>query len=412
MPTLPNFDDALAALTQLNRNKPRILSTEVTSQPLPSASPASPQPQPEGGLRSIYQRFQFVQEALAAGAPVLDAENRVVVSSGPNDPWGGDLQAAIDYVETQQPGPNNRFIIELRSTEYEGNFVVSSEYIWIVSLSGSPGQSCILRSTSGTTLTMPSERSGIQGLVVISESNNPADAAFRLTPVAAPGGNILISVLSNIITTTGARGVVCEVGASGIATVYTGISAPGAPFGLEMLSGFFFAFTTSLQTDAQTALYLGPGTQAFLQLTPITALAGAGGWVVDADGAGFGALSGVRVLDGDNGVRLQNGSFGFLQDMLAVGGIGGTGLEIDATSFVQIGNFNLVPGGDFYSQVNNAGTISWPADPLFSSGVTADRPADPKPGMRYYATDRAPGTQQLLYVPGTGWVDQADTVVP
>lgn len=365
--------------------------------------------------RDLLQIASDVRQ-LAAANPILTPANVVYVTKSPDDPFGGSIQAAIDSI-AGQASSTNRYIIDIASPGIYHENVVLPEWVFLVSLSGGPNQTVVLESDSGDTLTIPSSNCGIQGLTVRSTSAVATDTAVRIVPSAMPFGESTLLVLTNIITTTAARGLICEPGSDTVSGVFVGITGnTGVPIGAEILGGGLFLFTGSMQGGATTALRVAGGGICLLQGVALANNSGGGGFIVDVDGGTFAAQSGVSVFDGFNGVQVQNGGTAFLTSMVALSGIAGpTSLSVDGPSTAIIADFNLNPFTGYYDGFSILGTLIFDTIPLFGSGTVAgpdERPASPAPGMTFFATDRAPGTQQLLFVPGTGWLDQTDTVVP
>lgn len=349
------------------------------------------------------------------------AARRLRVTKNANDPFGGSIQGAIDSITGASE--TTPYIIEVASPgTYEEN-VVLAPHIYLVALGASPAAAVTLTSSSGTTLTIPERNSGVQGVFVTSSSSSTSDAVVRVVPSTSSPNLGSFLVLVNIVPSDAATPLVTDPGISEtVIGIFLGVN--GGPNSLLAADiggsgGGLALFTGSLNAqNGGTGVFVRPGAS----VSVFTAQLGGGTnpapspWVVDVDGGFFAASAGVRVFDAYNGVRVQNGGQAVLFDMQFLASPVNTSLEVDGTSFAILGPASFInSGASFYSNFNIAGGINYVSDGSFESGTVTgpdQRPANPKSGMRFYATDRPPGAQQLTFVPGTGWLDQTDTLVP
>lgn len=352
-----------------------------------------------------------------SGGQVLSPQNRVYLTKNADDPFDGDLQQALDFVGQQSPAADNRWVIEILSPgDYTGNFTFPSEYISIVSLSGGPLSPVRLISDAGNTLEMPQANCLLMGLSIISNSPNTGDAALYITP-SLPGseGSIVFQCVSDV--TAGATALRVGPGVSdllvSLASGYAGISTDQL---VHLQSGGFISLMGFVTGDAPASSIIKAetGTFAVLVSSITSGPSGGTGWLFDADGGSIFPMAAVIYFEAANIARGRNGATLGLFDLAGFTNPSGTRLDLDLTSVALIDHFVGSPGssdpftGFVVADPNN---VVFVPDYMFSQGLDAARPATPKAGMTYYATDRAAGSRQLLFVPGIGWVDQGDNVV-
>lgn len=353
-------------------------------------------------------------QAQISGAPASNAPlRRLYVTKNPDDPFGGNIQAAVNACES--PSASAPWVVEVLSPgEYAGP-VVLPEHVYLVA-SVPWGTAAVTLRSSGNTLTLPEVNSGLTGLTVGSDSTNPAHAAVTVIPGAGPGEQSMIvnarAVAANAAASLrvqpgctsqfvvavadlngNSSGPLVDVQGGGVVAVFAGMTNFGTGDAMRATGGSFsLVFNAVIQNNS-----------------------GAAGWLVDADGATV-ILFTANTLISANGYRGRNGALVALVDAFFFGPPAGTLIDMDATSILGLSEIDIAGGGSPYAQM----TIANPANVLHSSslgfmtGTSAapdQRPTAPQPGMRFYATNRAAGTRQLTFIPGTGWVDQTDTVV-
>lgn len=360
-----------------------------------------------------------ITELAESIGPALNPARRIYLTKNADDPFGGNLQTAIDAASALVPPPSEAapVVVDILSPgEYVGNFVVPP-HVYIASLTGSPSFVVALTSSSGVTLTMPQQGSGIQGITVLSSSPNAADAALLVVPGGT--GNPSLVVIGNIVTTAGATAVRVSAGVTELVVVIVcGINGVTAGSTVELLGGGLLSLLTVMTNDLSGGLVsVTGGGLAILLTTTMIAAGGGAGWLMDADAGSIFAFGPVRYFSASNLVRGRNGAFLSLLDVTGPSNPTGTSLDLDATSVAQIGNFIGSPGSaSAYSGwvVAAPGNVAYLPTLGWGIGTTVapdQRPAAPQPGMRWFATDRAAGTEQLTFN-GTVWVDQTGAVVP
>lgn len=408
-----SFDEALAALQRLNQERPRVLPTEVVPSSVAPPSSSVP-PSSEGALRSIYSRFGTIASALQSIESVVSPDRRVYLTQNADDPFGGDLQRAIDSCES--PTAAAPWIVQIVTPGvYEGNFVVP-EHVYLVAVNPGTTPGVTLQSSSGNTLTFPDTNSGASGLTVFTTSPLPADAAINVVPGSGSGDATRFVLMrangigggASLRTQPGTGGVGPIVGiyldANGTSDVLLDLLGAGIVINLGGVTNFGPNGTAIRATNGSFTLLF----QAVLQTAN-----GGTGWLVDADAGSTVYVFNASTVNTANGYRGRTGAFlgVFNHDFLL--NLSGTLLDLDALSFAGLGQIQIAMGANPYDLIVAAapGNVVFAQSLQFLEGLLAGRPATPAPGMRYYATDRPAGTRQLTFT-SLGWVDQADTVVP
>lgn len=390
--------------------------------PIPRGSarvpdPAAWRPRDEV-LQSVLGGLLDLQGQITSAQPVVSPARRIYLTTNANDPYGGDLQAAIDAAAALQPPPSAvaPAVVEILSPgEYVGNFTLP-QFVYLTAVAPGTTLAVVLRSSSGNTLTIPEADSGITGIAVLSDSPSTSDAAISVVPVVGTDSTRL--VLSRASGLGGAASLRTEVGTGGtgpVVGIYLDCNG-NSPVLIDLIGAGMVINLGGATNFSPTGTCIHASGAASFSLVfeaVIQSQIGGSGWEIDIeDGATVGVFRGNAVITA-NGFRARTGAFIGILDYNFYLAPSGTMLELDATGLAGLGNIQIATGANPYDLI----VAPVPANVLFSEtlwwreGLDAARPATPRPGMRYYATDRPAGSRQLTWVPSLGWVDQTDTVV-
>lgn len=364
-------------------------------------------------LQRITEAVKSLGESQAAIAP----QHRIYLTQNEDDPYGGNLQNAIDACEA--PTAAEPWIVDILSPGvYEGNFV-GREHVYLYAASVPTSTGVVLHSASGHTLTLPETNSGIFGLSVISESPNAGDSAIRIVPAGA--GDPTRLVLSRSSGLNQAASIRCEAGTGAFGPVVC-ICLDGngdSPVLADILGGgivlFNGGFTNNLGAGG-TCIRAAAGTFTLI-LTAILQNGPGAGWIVDSDGGSVFCFD-VRGINTGNLFRSLNGGTLGLASVIYPLDPAGTVLETDIASATFLGNLLIgTPPYNIYDHfVAPAGAIIIHLQSLdFATGTTAPadtRPLHPKPGMRFLATNLGLGGGLILTWNGTAWIQYDGTIVP
>lgn len=403
----------------------RGLIQNAPKTPIPKGPNRIPNPQAwkprDEALLDLLAGEADLQAQISALAPVVAPARRLYLTKNANDPYGGDLATAISAALALNPPPSpaDPVVIEILSPgTYEGN-VTLVPGLYLVSLSCAPGDSVMLSSSSGVTLTLPEGSSGVQGVNLITTSAAPADAAVEvIAGGVSDQGSFLI--LLEILAPNGATALRSVPGTSQLLPlVVAGVTGNTAGPAVDLQGAGLFAIFGFFNNNAGGTAVLVTNGAFIAVLNALCSIAsGSAGWLFDVDGGALIILGQVQFFETSNVMRGRNGAFLILNNVSSFSNPTGSALDLDGTSVAVVGDEFLPFPGSASAYTGWVGTttanVAFKPSQLFEVGTTVPdtRPPAPRPGMLFFATDRVAGTQNLTFIPGTGWVDQAGTVVP
>jgi len=396
----------------------------------------------------VTDEFVFDPVFIAGIGGANPPENVVRVHKGGDDtdPAGAGgyltIQAAVDSITDE--APTKRYVVKVAPGVYTEN-VVLPEYIGLVGDSNfGPTKQVSIVSASGHTLTIPDKNSLVYGIEAESTSATVTDSAIHIVDASTPnlltdaqtftiavqytsnngraifgdnfgldpGGNIRNVIVAYAgLTTRGAGGLCGFLDGAGLSWFIGGCDVldPGA-------NGFILQNSSSIMVGCSTSIngYSAPG-------------GGSGSWAVQADSSAVIAVD--MMLNGDNGIRLVNGSVMFAPKLAALGGVPDVPLFSDNTSFVLLGDVQLDGFmGASWANWNIQGFILPLWRGLRSYGTTGAGGPDQRPtasgsnvpiGFQYYAMDLGAGGVGMLLTwsgsPPMGfgqWTDGLGNIIP
>lgn len=408
---------AIAALSSLVRNAPKTPIPTKGNKLVPDPSAWPPR---DRALQALLANDLDLQEQIDALLPVVNPARRLYLTKSPTDIYGGNLNNAITAALALNPSAADPVVIEILSPgSYAGNFTLVPG-LFLVSLSNAPAQAVILTSASGVTLAIPEGNSGIQGVNVITTSIDTADAAVEVVS-GGSADNSTFLMQTDIQAPNGSTALRTAPGTTGLLPmIIAGVNgASNSPIVSLQGAGVIAIFGFMINDGSGTVIQVTSGSFAVILNAIVSGGFGGAGWLFDVDGSQLALLGPTRFFSASNLVRGRNGAFLFLFDLTGFSDPSGSVLDLDGVSFAQVGsNFIGTPGstsaytgwvGTTTANTSFVPTLGW------ATGTTAapdQRPPAPQPGMRFFATDLAPGAEQLTFVPGTGWVNQLGAIVP
>jgi len=334
------------------------------------------------------------------------------------------IQEAVDAITDATD--DNRYVIVLAPGFYEIESLVLKRYVYLcTTLSFGLSKSTVLHATSGHTVTMPMHDCGIVGITIENSSFSTTDSPVHVIDDGLGAGDESFLSYCSCTAMGGGRGIFVDTlpPDTNVLCVFCGVDNPSGGDGYYLDGGGAFVISGGTDGNADTGAKLRNG-------ATLIATSGAGisadissGTAVDADASVFAAVD--CLIDGQNGVKATTGTAVFAARMINLGGIPGTPVDIDATSFMIEGDVALNafggPGSAPYENWVVNGTLVRMWTGTWGSGTvqgTDQRPPKPPHGYEFFAYDTAPGGGAgngvtLVYnafLPG--WVDPAGTVIP
>lgn len=402
----------------------RALVSRAPQTPIPRGLNGIPDPKAwpprDKALQELISAAQNLQGQIGSLIPATSPNRRLYLTTNADDPYEGDLNNAIAAALLLVPSEANPVVIEILSPgTYTGNYTLVPG-LYLVAVSAGPGQATVLSSASGVTLTLPEGNSGVQGIDISSTSTDVTDAAVEVVVAGNPDEATFLELL-DIQVPSGATAFRTLPGTTGLLPlIVAGVNGSSLNPLLDLQGGGFVGIFCFLINDGSgTVVSITNGAFAIVLNAVISNAPGGTGWLFDVDGGMLAAIGSIRFFSASNIARGSNGAFLLLFDLTGFGDPSGTVLELDGASIAQIGNNFIGSPGASSAYTGWVGTS--PANTFFlptlgwATGTTGGpdtRPSAPQPGMRFFATDLPAGGEQLTFVPGTGWVNQAGVVVP
>lgn len=415
MTLVPSFFAQVRAL--IGRAPQTPIPKGLNNIPNPSAWPPR-----DKALQELVSATEDLQNQITSLTPAVSPSRRLYLTKNATDQYGGNLNNAIAAAQALTPAPSaaNPVVIEILSPgTYTGNFTLVPG-LFLVAVSAGPAQGTVLTSTSGVTLTLPEGNSGVQGVDVSSTSANVADAAIEVVAIGNPNAASFLELL-DIQAPGGATALRTVPGTSTLLPlVVAGVNGISTNPLMDLQgAGFVAIFGFFINDGTGTVASITNGSFAIVLNAVVSNAPGGAGWLFDVDGGMVAIIGPTRFFSASNLVRASNGAFVLVFDLTGFSDPSGTVLEVDGTSIAQIGN-NFIGAplstsayagwvGTTTANTFFTPTLGWATG---TTGGPDQRPPAPQPGMRFFATDLAPGAEQLTFVPGTGWVNQAGAVVP
>lgn len=355
------------------------------------------------------QAFASLQNAQVVANPA----NRLYVTKNANDQFGGNIQSAIDYAVSKNPSADSPWVIEILSPgQYTGNFTLY-ENIYLTTGSPATSVAVLLTSSTGNTLTLPDSNSGVNSIAITSDSGDTSNSAVSIVPSVSGG---VPSVLSSCraFGTNNAASIRLQPNLNQMPVGIFLDANANSPLGIDIQSGGLVIFGGGASNFHPTGTAIrceGGSFNIFFQCV-IQNDVGSPGYLLEVEGAGA-ALFSCNSIIASNCFSVSNGGIVIINNHVNANPPTGDTLTLDATSLALLGDWDI-GGISPYATFNVAdpNNVIYSDDLTFDTGTLAQRPTAPKPGMMFYATDQPDGAKQLIFIAGTGWVDQSDNIIP
>lgn len=332
------------------------------------------------------------------------------------------INAALDSFDDESA--TKRYSIVPSPGTYQESVKLRQFTSLVSPLGFGPARNVVVTS-SGKTVSMTHSDCLVQGIAAVSTSGTSTDAAIRVDQSPSTVETQSFIVNTQAISTAGARSLdiqplppMAEVPV----LIYAGADALGGGESIVCdAAGIIFFLGGGGGSGAAIGLKLRNGSFAMIGAEVGLSADPAAGIVVDADASFFVALS-MRFDDGFTGIKLRNGSVGFLVGARSLGGLPGVPIDTDPTSIIVIGNvaINALGSAPWAGwSVLGPSLLLWTGSYGFGTtgvGGPDQRPSGVPIGYQFFALDISPGGAAgpgcLLVWNGGGWVDTSGAVIP
>jgi len=340
--------------------------------------------------------------------------NVIVVSQNGTGDYSTINEALASFSDE---AANNKYVIKISPGTYNEN-VVLRRHITLTSFDGvGLSDTTTISSSSGATLVMPYVSSAINGLSVISTSVNATDSAIKIVDDGLPNPGVNNESFILYCHGEATNGAYVLHGDNlppnmMVIAIWAAFDSPGGGTAV-MLDGAGFGWLAGgAGGDADVVVHASNGS-FFMSNLGASLSANVTGLAMLCDASMFLCIDGT--IDGQDGIRLTNGSVANLQNLTSFSGI--TGVPVDAAvgTFLMIGNVAIESmGATPWANWSVLGTVVQLWSGITMSGTTAgpdQRPTTNLPlGFEFFATDI--GNGMMLRWNGAAWVDTTGAIVP